>query len=407
MQKQHWIYLVILFTLLTPASVWANASVIRDSLQIHRDTIENHIQALPDSLITDTPNDTLPAATNQDTIPIDTIPIDTIPIDTIPAADSINIINIHRTDSLLTIDTIPVVPIDIIETEDVSDIEVPSLTPEPTIPVRQMAKKFKEEHVYTVTFDSILLSPPKPPEVFAGNEVFNENLLATNDLIPKRKEQTSYNWPIVLLFIAAGMIGLARYFQPVGIRQTLKASYNNQNFFQLLKEQNPLNEWFSFFMSVGYFAVFSILVFQSLLTFEMISIDSANHGLTIFLTIYLAVLLFYLAKYMGLKLIGFVFKAYNANSLYFKNLMLINQIIGIIVMPLVLISLIYNNPAFLVITWVVFLVISLFKVFRSILIGHSTANFSLYYLFLYLCAVEILPLILIIKASANYFTALD
>ncbi|MBS4014199.1 MAG: DUF4271 domain-containing protein [Bacteroidetes bacterium] len=265
---------------------------------------------------------------------------------------------------------------------------------------------YNEETVTTVYVDSILFAESPQTIIISGNEFFNESLLPTINSDPIKRKKENFNWPAIVLLILAALVGFARYLQPTAVRHTFKAAFNNRNFLQLIKEQNVLGEWFSYLLITVFLAAFSLLVFLSLDFSGYINTESVSQSTSVFLLVFALTTVFYVLKYLGLRFIAFVFKTDSATSFYFKNILLFNQIIGLIIFPFLLYNIFYQNTFVLIITWILFGLLSVFKILRGIAIGHNASNLSVYYLFLYLCAVEIAPILLILKTSANYFQGL-
>jgi hypothetical protein len=260
--------------------------------------------------------------------------------------------------------------------------------------------------VTTVVFDSILTLSHPTLIVYSGDDIFTKNLLSANAINPELMNRRFYNWPAIFLLFAAALIGFARYLKPYGIRQTLNASFNNRSFLQLIKEQNVIGDWFSYLLIGSFFVVFSLMLFTSIQIFGLVNLESLNQSISVYSIILLLTFSFYLFKFLGLKFVAFVFKTATATDLYFKNIMLFNQMIGLVILPLLLYNIFYQNYTVMIITWSVFIILNIFKIYRSIALGHNASSLSAYYLFLYLCAIEIVPVLLIVKTSANYFQGL-
>ncbi len=336
-------------------------------------------------------NREIPVSDTTETFVPDTVIDREVPVasDTIIEADEI----IIKPDTV-AVDTIATDTLDLPD-----EAEVVREPEKPRPPVSPAVKK----PAYTVLFDSILTNPSAKPKTYSGNEFFNEHFLTTEKISPEKNKPDKQNWPIIVLIVIAGLVGLARYLQPSGIKQSFKGALNNHNFQLLIKEQNPFSEWFSHIMIFCFVACFSLLAYQSILILDLIKIENTAQSLQIYFTIMALVMAFYILKYAGLRFVGFVFKANVASASYFKNILLFNQIIAIALFPLLMYNAIYIAYSVIVVAWGLFAFLSIIKVLRSVAIGHSVSNFSLYYLFLYLCAVEIMPLLIIIKASVNYF----
>jgi hypothetical protein len=105
-------------------------------------------------------------------------------------------------------------------------------------------------------------------------------------------------------------------------------------------------------------------------------------------------------KLLVVKLVGVVFKVEGAVNEYIFNIFLHHKAIGIFLFPVTIALAFIKDipPHYLVVTgWSIIAVVLVYRTLRGMLGGIQTAGISKYYLFLYLCTLEILPLIVIIK----------
>jgi len=106
---------------------------------------------------------------------------------------------------------------------------------------------------------------------------------------------------------------------------------------------------------------------------------------------------FFLYNQLSALLIGFVFDTSGQASQQLKNTATWAYVSGLFLTPLLLIYF-YSDAGFVFEIMVGGLtILLLFKWFQTAKIGLSTSNFNVLHLFLYLCAVEIIPLFLLAK----------
>jgi len=108
----------------------------------------------------------------------------------------------------------------------------------------------------------------------------------------------------------------------------------------------------------------------------------------------------YAVKLVLLKLLGFVLHAGKLVSQYIFNVFLINNVLGVVLVPLLACIaflppairpyLVYGTAAMIGLLWV-------FRIVRGIRSWFGMPHYSVYYLILYLCAFEFAPLIVIFK----------
>ena len=166
-----------------------------------------------------------------------------------------------------------------------------------------------------------------------------------------------------------------------------------------------MNNWASFFLFLNFLLVFSLLIYLSLENWGYYKILEDFPLMLSLSYILLAITAFYMIKYILVFFVAWIFKTQAATESYFLNILLINQTTGIILLPILVIS-VYNPTLNLILSvWILLILFSLFKIIRGAYLGYKTLDFSVYYLILYLCAIEFAPLILIIKLTRNTLTA--
>ncbi|WEK36451.1 MAG: DUF4271 domain-containing protein [Candidatus Pseudobacter hemicellulosilyticus] len=111
-------------------------------------------------------------------------------------------------------------------------------------------------------------------------------------------------------------------------------------------------------------------------------------------------LIIYLGKYLLLKIMGWIFNVRAATDTYIFIVFLVNKMIGIALLP-ILVMLAFPYPGFYaVIVTLAFIMLAIFLGYRCIISYKPIRNeikVSRFHFFLYLCAFEIAPLLLIYK----------
>jgi hypothetical protein len=110
--------------------------------------------------------------------------------------------------------------------------------------------------------------------------------------------------------------------------------------------------------------------------------------------------LIYIGKFVILKFIGWVFNLSKATDTYIFIVFLVNKMLGLLLLPfLVLIAFYSGQPQQVFVTLSLILVLSLFAYRFFFSFGPIRAEIKVnpFHFFLYLCAFEIAPLLLIYK----------
>jgi hypothetical protein len=117
-------------------------------------------------------------------------------------------------------------------------------------------------------------------------------------------------------------------------------------------------------------------------------------------------LLLYLGKYICLQIIGFIFNVNDLVSTYIFVVFLVNKVLGILLIPFILI-LAFSSPAYYTIAIVgaaiLTLLLFLYRYLFSLTSVRNKLHISSFHFFLYLCAFEILPLVILYKLIVQYF----
>jgi hypothetical protein len=113
----------------------------------------------------------------------------------------------------------------------------------------------------------------------------------------------------------------------------------------------------------------------------------------------------YFVKFLVLKFIGWVFSISRATDIYIFIVFLVNKMLGIFLLPF-LIVITFSGPelreVFITISLAMIFVLWTYRVLASYRPVHNEIKLTPFYFFLYLCAFEIAPLLLIYKVLLTY-----
>jgi len=113
----------------------------------------------------------------------------------------------------------------------------------------------------------------------------------------------------------------------------------------------------------------------------------------------------YFVKFLVLKFIGWVFSISRATDIYIFIVFLVNKMLGIFLLPF-LIVITFSGPqlreVFITISLAMIFVLWTYRMLASFRPVHNEIKLTPFYFFLYLCAFEIAPLLLIYKVLLTY-----
>jgi hypothetical protein len=249
----------------------------------------------------------------------------------------------------------------------------------------------------TILMDSILADvyskAGKDPWYAVHNKGKKESLYKKGKPLPKGEV-----W--VLSFIAFLLLVFAilkRYFARQ-LFAMLQAFFSNRVLNNLNKEDNLFTSWpfLLLFVQFG----FTIGMFFYLVT-QYYQVSYGAGGFQFYLTISVAIIILFTFKIILLKLLGHIFNIQKPVHEYIIILYLSYFNLSLLFIPLVvafaLTSLRYGLN-YIILSLFIAGIIFTFQVFRAGINILSHYRFSKIYLFLYFCALEICPILILIKA---------
>jgi len=212
---------------------------------------------------------------------------------------------------------------------------------------------------------------------------------------PEGKELLFYIMAGLVLFVGAIRAAYPKYFQDV-FRLFIQTSQR--------QKQTP-EQIVQGYVPVFLFNLLFLLVGGMLITLYGIKYKYLS-GPVWLLSLYCAGVLggIYLVKYAITAFAGWVFNVKEAAGMYSFIVFLINRVIGISLLPLLILICFYggdtNTVLFTVVVSIVFLLL-LYRYGLSLTVIRKNLKVSALHFFIYLCAVELMPLLVIYKELFN------
>jgi hypothetical protein len=227
---------------------------------------------------------------------------------------------------------------------------------------------------------------------------------APSDMIlhPLASSEIKNNWIFWILLGGFVVLTIVRYYHEKRLRLFGTSIYKRSAAIQLIRE-SPIYSHRSFFpMLLIYIISVTLLIYQSVEIFSPGSTEGIKTLLVflLFLGIYVV---FSLLKISVIWLISVTFKNKETAKEYIQNILIYNLVTGILLLPLLLLIIYTYHELFLYVAGGLVLIMIFLRFIRGITIGLSDSKFSLFHLFLYLCTLEILPLLVAAKFLSKYF----
>jgi Domain of unknown function (DUF4271) len=212
------------------------------------------------------------------------------------------------------------------------------------------------------------------------------------------KEVLFYLLVFLLLIYSLLRIAFPKYFNDLFrlfFRTTLKQKQIKEQLMQTPLPSLFLNVFFV--ISAGLYTAFILQYFN---------FSPGINFWLLFLYSCMGLSVIYFVKFLGLKVSGWLFNVEEAANSYIFIVFIINKMIGILLLPfLVLLAFTYGNiySVTMTISWYMVAVLLIYRFILTYAAIHNEVKVNPFHFFLYLCAFEIAPLLLIYKGLLLFF----
>jgi hypothetical protein len=234
--------------------------------------------------------------------------------------------------------------------------------------------------------------------LYSGKYFLDIPYKAKNTLRSGHVRQTRDQWVIVMIIGLLIYTAILNIVMNKDIKNVFLSFYSKRAMVQTNKDDVQINFW----AFVGLFLLFGMtfgLFLYQLAAYK--NIYYSISGFRLFSTLVLIILLLFACKFLVLKFLGFVFDIQKLVTEYVSVLYLTYFNIAFVFLPVtVCLSLLAAEfvPFLLIVAIVLVLAIFTWLYLRSSVSIISNFRFHKFYLIIYLCALEICPILILVKA---------
>ena len=207
-------------------------------------------------------------------------------------------------------------------------------------------------------------------------------------------------WVLVAIGLLLLFLGLVRVSFPNEVLSIVQAFYNDRMLLQVNKEDTLYSSWPFVFLYILFGFAVGLFIYQCNAYYG----GGGHDGLERFLGISMFVMLLFILKIIATRLLGFIFDLQRVVREYVSILYLSYFNAALVFLPIVLvlslvphIHMVWIVPATLIVVFCLF-VFRFAKTARNLLTNYP---FSKFYLFTYLCCLEIAPILILVKVLGN------
>ncbi len=231
-----------------------------------------------------------------------------------------------------------------------------------------------------------------------NNELSRENFKSATIIIPKKEINTSiyyfkgsYDWLLIIFLLLLLLLTWVKISYNKVLGQTFASIINQQSARKLIAEKSNLLQKTSIFLTVIY------LFTTGIFTFEVINYYNLNFlnlfGFKLFFVCLICIVIFFLIKNLLYWLSGILFDSESYILEFLNHGNIFYRSAGIIILPIIFAIPYVSNYIAQTLIYIgifMFVISFILRIVRGFLLSFQN-KLSLFYSFLYFCALEILP----------------
>jgi hypothetical protein len=236
-----------------------------------------------------------------------------------------------------------------------------------------------------------------------SNDSLHTHSLFEGHLLQATKQEptlhiTNYDYGIAFLLLVSFTVFVWLYAaNRKRLNQVIRAFYINRYTNQLGRDELTLGNRVTVSLSLLFIVIFSLFVTQVAEYYRYVQVGK---GTAFFFEVAAATCVMYLVKLAVIRFFGFIFQIQKEAIDYSLMIILFCNTLGLFLLPIVTCMAFIKNISPLLFIYSglgLFATMLLIRTLRGVLIGLGSAKVSRFYLFLYLCTLEILPFVVIVK----------
>ena len=207
-------------------------------------------------------------------------------------------------------------------------------------------------------------------------------------------------WTFLLLIGTLTGVAILLYNFNRRFRQVVQAFLQFFSLNQFIREGNFIQERTGFILYTIFLLCISLFTYLTAGYFNNITLFT-DTGISLYFKILTGYIIFFILKSGMHYFTGFLFETREAGYLIVLDEFIINSINGLILVPVLFIAT-YSPSAYIYYTGIGILALPfIYRMIRAVAIGLNVSQFSPFYLFLYLCSLEIVPVMVIVKVLSG------
>jgi len=208
-------------------------------------------------------------------------------------------------------------------------------------------------------------------------------------------------WITYLILGGFILLAILNFLHRKKLLQFFNATFSKSQANLVIREGNPFRKQITLILTLVYLIAVPLL-FYSFIVFYLGSDNPNSNGIIFYLGLVLLFLGLFLYKVLFIQVTANIFQTEKASYELLVNILIFNLIIGIMILPIIALFIYTQIDIFLYTALGIYFIGLTLRQFRQLMVGLSRSIFSVLHLFLYLCTLELIPVIIIGKLLLNY-----
>jgi len=240
--------------------------------------------------------------------------------------------------------------------------------------------------------------------VETSTKIFLQGTTSLPDPIVRKSTSPlkKYNdWLSIFLIFSVVIIGILRISSMKFLRELFNSAFYSQAATKMYSSVNIRNSKPSFVLSFLFFVNTGLFIFEALVFYR--ATIFGQEGFSLLLIVWSVIVGYDVIKGFLYRMTGFVFDTSFLTGEYLFNAAMLSKVYAIVLLPIISVIPYVNIwmiPNLIKIGVGIFIALYIWQLFRGLKIFFQN-TFSGFYMFLYFCALEILPLVILYKILFN------
>lgn len=225
--------------------------------------------------------------------------------------------------------------------------------------------------------------------------LFTNHELKSDYFEAKERNQRNNDWILAIILLISLLLLVNKVLTPKKWSQQFKIIFSKRAFDQQLRDEKDFRSPFLLMQYIT--SLLTITLFINQLFYYKAIIPIGNEmNYSVFIKILTSIVGLFFIYFISLKILGFIVEKRKLVSDYLLSTLLLFNNTGTFLLPLT-ISMEYAHDILINVGLFLLSFSFLFKLYKGLTIASSYNSLHLFYLFLYICTLEILPIAIAIK----------